>query len=238
MSIADKLAQIAENELKVYEAGKSEEYNRFWDSFQQKGNNLVFRGMFAGSGWNADTFNPKHPMKPTSSNATYMFMFFNTASSENLDFRNYKHLFDFSEITNAMSLFQDARMDYIDIDLSNATTIASCFSEGYYPGKKTHITIKVSNKCTNYSSAFATCSALTDLFFAEGSEIAGNIDLKSCPLTADSLVSVVEHLSDSVTGKTATFKQTAIDKADWSTTNYASWDELKATKPNWGFAYA
>ena len=31
MSIADKLITIAENEQKVYHAGKQAEYNKFWD---------------------------------------------------------------------------------------------------------------------------------------------------------------------------------------------------------------
>ena len=37
MSIADKLTTIAENEQKVFDAGKQAEYDEFWDSFQSKG---------------------------------------------------------------------------------------------------------------------------------------------------------------------------------------------------------
>ena len=56
---------------------------------------------------------------------------------------------------------------------------------------------------------------------------------QSTKLTAKSMVSIVEHLSSSVTGKSLTFNSTAVANADWSTTDYASFDELIATKPNW-----
>lgn len=58
MSIAERLATIAENEPKVYEAGKQAQYDEFWDTYQASapgGQNL-----FSGVGWNAKTFYPKH----------------------------------------------------------------------------------------------------------------------------------------------------------------------------------
>ncbi len=237
MSIADKIMRAKNDYDAVYEAGKKSEYDRFWDEFQQNGNRASYRGSFGGGGWNPKTFNPKYPIKPITSTAIYMFVFCNWGASENLDYRNYKHLFDFSEVTLGTNVFQDAWIDYIEVDFSNATSLISTFSESYSAGHKTHITLKVSEKCTNYNSAFNTCTALTHLFFADGSVIAGNVDVSSCPLVAESLVSVVEHLSGTASSKTLTVKQSAINNADWSTTNYASWEELKATKPNWGFAY-
>ena len=236
MSIAEKLIAIAENEKKVYdagkEAGKNAEYDRFWDDYQQNGNRENCRAMFSGAGWDVNTFKPKHRMKPSTNKAVFMFQFFNSENAEMIDYRNFKHLFDFSEITNGYGLFQDARMDYIDIDLSSATTILSCFSETYFPHQKTHITLKTSDKCTNYSSAFATCSALTDLFFAEGSVIATTIDLKSCPLIKASMTSVINALSSTTSGQTCTFKKTAKEAAFTED----EWDELIGTKPNWTFS--
>ena len=95
--------------------------------------------------------------------------------------------------------------------------------------------IKVTNK-VNFSNWFNNCSSLETINFTEDSEIANNIDFSQCSkLSVKSIVSIVESLSGTVSGKTATFKQSAIDNADWSTTNYASWDALKATKTNWTF---
>lgn len=245
MTEAEKLIKIAENsqlvananaelEKALYsnsEGGKSW-YDRFWDSFQDYGNRTTCRAMFAGVGWNAETFRPKYKTVPSTNTAVYMFQFFNSGASKNLDYRNFKHLFDFSGITNAACLFQDARMDYIDIDLSNATTLSSAFSEAYYAGKKTHITLKVSEKCTSYNSCFDYCTALTDLFFAEGSVIAANINLQHCPLKRASIESVFAALSPTVTGKTATFKKSAKEAAFTAD----EWSTLIATKSNWTFS--
>lgn len=213
-----------------FDVGKQAEYDRFWDEFQQNGERKGFRGLFAGAGWNVDTFNPKYKTSPTGTNAVYMFMFCNYGG-ENLDFRNYKHLFDFSGITSALSMFQDAWIDYIEVDFSNATTIGSAFSESYSAGHKTHITLKVSEKCTTLSG-FGSCAALTHLFFADGSVIAGAIDLRSCPLTKDSFISVINALSPTITGKTVTFKKTAKE----AVFTQEEWEVLIATKSNWTFS--
>ena len=73
MSIAEKLTQIAENEQKVYDAGYSAGqacgggYDEFWDSYQENGNRANCDYMFAGQGWNDETFKPKYNIKPTTS---------------------------------------------------------------------------------------------------------------------------------------------------------------------------
>ena len=75
-TIAEKLQVVADNELKVYEAGyakgnaegvkegiaegKSAEYNSFWDNFQNYGNRRNYKGAFDGYAFNADTFFPKY----------------------------------------------------------------------------------------------------------------------------------------------------------------------------------
>lgn len=61
MSIADKLTQIAENEQKVFDAGKKAEYDRFWDALQENGNRINYEYAFGGRGWTAETFKPKYP---------------------------------------------------------------------------------------------------------------------------------------------------------------------------------
>ena len=42
MSIAEKLVTVAENEQKVYDAGKQAEYDAFWDNYQVYGNRENF----------------------------------------------------------------------------------------------------------------------------------------------------------------------------------------------------
>lgn len=71
MSIADKLNTIAENEQKVYEAGKQTEYDRFWDTFQRNGARTNYWGAFAY--WKDEIFAPTYPFNNIDEN-NYMFM--------------------------------------------------------------------------------------------------------------------------------------------------------------------
>ena len=57
MSVAEKLTTIAENEQKVYEAGKQKAISDFWESAQD--GITTSRNMFAGNSWTDYTFNPK-----------------------------------------------------------------------------------------------------------------------------------------------------------------------------------
>ena len=94
----------------------------------------------------------------------------------------------------------------------------------------------VDSSVTSYSGWFTSTTKLANIEI-EG-EIVASINFNASPLTAKSLVSIVEHLSDSTSGKTLTVKTSAVTNADWSTTDYASWDALIATKPNWTFTKA
>ena len=51
MSIAEKLNAVAENEKKVYDAGKQAEYNDFWDVYQQNGKRTNYNQAFGNLGW-------------------------------------------------------------------------------------------------------------------------------------------------------------------------------------------
>ena len=186
------------------EMGKSEEYNRFWDTFQNNGGTANYYYAFAYNKFNDENYNPKYDIRCSNATTPGQAMFLNS-----------------SGITDTKVVIY-----------ANANNLQGAFQNS---GIKTIRKI-VSQETTAYTQTFNGCDKLTDITF-EG-VIGQSINFGVCPLTAESIVSVVGHLSDSVTGKTATFKQTAINNADWSTTNYASWEELKATKPNWGFAYA
>ena len=64
MNIAEQLAKIAENEPKVFDAGKKAQYDEFWDSIQEKGESYVsYQYSFGGGRWNNTTFQPKYDLK-------------------------------------------------------------------------------------------------------------------------------------------------------------------------------
>jgi hypothetical protein len=147
----------------------------------------------------------------------------------------------------------------VTIDTSNATTVQAMF-QGCGSLKNAPKIDLSSVTGTNANMLFNSCTALEEVeevVFHSGitatasmfnwcsklkhlkasGEIACSVDVGYSPLTAESFVSVVEHFSTTKTGLTLTVKQTAVNNADWSKTAYASWDELKAIRPNLGFAY-
>ena len=71
MNTAEKLTAIAENQKKVYEAGKKSEYDRFWDNYQYNGERRVYDVAFGtfdtvvANGWNDNNFYPKYPIIAT-----------------------------------------------------------------------------------------------------------------------------------------------------------------------------
>ena len=231
MSIADKLTTIAENEVKVYEAGKNAEYDAFWDTFQQNGSKTIYRNAFANTGWTPEIFKPKYKivLGANDYSAVGMFYWFGNADAPELDYRTVKHMIDTSGITSAQEMFHSARINYIDVDFSNCQSIYCCFAGGWQARTLTHITLKISEKCTNMAYAFSRCDELTDLFFAEGSVVAADIDLEVCPLTKSSMENAINALSPTVSGKTIILNKSAKD----ATFTADEWAALIATKSNW-----
>lgn len=207
-----------------YKAGQKEEYDRFWDNYK------VTSGLcsFAGYGWNNETFKPKYDINPTSA---YM-MFRNSMIEGDLVEILEKQgiVLDFSASYSLQYTFQNTKFTRVG-EIMAVANFVDTFQNSALLERIDLIT--VTSKLTYSTNTFAGCTALKNISFS--GTIGNTINFEDCPLTAESLVSVVEHLSSTATGKTATFKQTAIDNADWTATNYASWDELCATKSNWTF---
>jgi hypothetical protein len=211
MSIAEKLQTIADNEQRVYEAGKKSEYARFWDSAQVNGNRTIFLYLFAGGAWTPTTLKPKRKMTPT--NASSMFYLCGYGNEASLiDFRTIADKFDFSKATYATNIFYSASIDYITADLSSANSINYAFSGGYI-SRITTLTLKLTSATTSASGAFEYLSTLTNLTFMDGSEIACSLNFSACTkLTHDSLMSIINHLKDGVSGLTLTLGATNLAK--------------------------
>lgn len=260
MTISEKLTAVAENQQRVYDAGYAKgqaeadteaaynegvqaEYDRFWDAFQQSGNRTTYRYAFAGSAWTEETLKPKYPIKivdTTANSRRGVGMFYSLANDNNTQFDATEicKMVDFSEAIHLNLLFCNAYAKNITVNASKATNLGQAF-QCSDSGMNTNITLTVSDACTNFYNTFYYCSELTDLTFTEGSEIAASINLQWSPLSKSSIESVMAALSDTTTGTTASFKQTAVDTAfetaeglaDGSTSD--AWLELVATKENW-----
>ena len=259
MSIAEKLTTVAENVPKVYESGygagynigngegyqqgeqvgysigygegKRAEYDAFWDSFQNKGKRSGYLLGFSGDGWNANTFKPKYNIP-----VTYGYMTFRNSQiavdlvdlCENLGIS-----ITFDGCTDFTQTFFNTKFTRIgEVNTTSASTLSSTFAS--CPAETIDKLILKENGSQTFSGTFGSCSKLKNIGI-EG--VFGNsVSFNASPLTAKSLVNVVEHLSDTASGKTLTVLKTAVNNADWSTTEYASWDALIATKPNWSFS--
>ena len=60
MTLAEKLTAVAENQQAVYEAGKTNQQNEFWESFQQGGQRSDYQ--YAFRSWTAECFAPRYPI--------------------------------------------------------------------------------------------------------------------------------------------------------------------------------
>ena len=101
MSIAEKLTAIAANQQAVFDAGAKSEYDRFWDAYQNKGNNKFYVYAFAGERWNDNTYNPKYTIVPTGNCQMMYIQSGVTDTKVTIDL-------DRATVTNCTSMFKDA----------------------------------------------------------------------------------------------------------------------------------
>ena len=233
MSIADKLVTIAENQQKVYDAAVKSEYDRFWDRVQQNGAKQNYGMAFSMSIFPRPAFDPKYDMNVT--NAQYMFSYWsNYLYSEygfELDLRNCGVNIDFSQSTSFQSTFQ-TNYQLVAVGLFD-TRSAKSLANTFYYSTNLHTIEKLIVKddgSQTFSNTFTNCAELKNIT-VEGT-VGTSISFQWSPLTGDSIRSVVNALSTTATGQTATFRKTAKEAAFTAD----EWAALIATKSNWTFS--
>jgi hypothetical protein len=233
MSIADKLTQIAENEQKVYEAGKKAEYDKFWDAYQHSGNRTSYANGFTGTGFDFANFYPKYDIKPTGS-AIQLFYAWEYVDRHggNLAQRlkDCGVVLDTSQATNLSSCFAYGRfteLPAIDCSgLSTSSQSAQVFAHCYERLRK--IEKIISKEGITFNNWFINTNVEEVIF--EGVIGGSGLDMKYCKrLNKASITSIINALSSTTTGLTVVLSKTAVNNA--FTTE--EWDALKATKSNW-----
>lgn len=231
MDIAEKLLKAAENTGKVFDAGKKREYDTFWDSYQNKGKKKTYMLAFAGDGWTNVNFRPKYDI-----NVTYGYMTFRNSAVTADIIELCKELgitIDFAGCTDFTQTFFNSKFKRIgEIDTTTASALAGTFASAAV--SKIDKLILKNDGSQTFTSAFSNCENLADIKIA--GKIGNSINFAASPLNAKSMASVVEALSDTVSGKTVTFKESAVNEADWSESGYSDWNALIAIKTNWTFA--
>lgn len=228
MSIAEKLQTIAENEQKVFEAGKKSEYDSFWDNYQDFGKRANYEFAFAGKGWTDKNFKPKYDIVLNGPyTGTQMFTgSLITDLRKILEERNIT--LDISGNKNIGQFIQNSMIISVPtLDLSNASGVT-----GYAfatPNLKS-IEKLISSEFTNWQdSTFNGATALETVIF-DGVVAKNNLNLQwSTKLDKDSLTSIINALSMTTSGLTVTLSKTAVNTAFTDT----EWATLIATKPNW-----
>jgi len=251
-TIAEKLVIIAENEQKVYDKGyqkghnegKQAEHDAFWDAFQTS-KRRNYTSMFQDASWSDKTFYPKYDITPVGS-APSLFRY---CAITNLEERLNECgvVLDTSNATSLNAAFGEcySLTTIPTIDLTKCT--ASGAANGVFSGCSVLKTIRkiiISETVPTNTGTFQNCLQLQNLEF-EG-VIGNELDFRwSTKLTRASIESIVNHLSDTTTGKTLTLSKTAVDEAFKFVTEIDgeviivngsemdSWKDLVASKPNW-----
>ncbi len=184
---------IAENEQKVYEAGAKSEYDRFWDSYQNNGNGMLWgTSGFKGYEWNNKIFYPKYDIIPPSGDPRSFFQFCGCSNlRERIDGRGLK-----VDLRNKPSLNmwfrQCATCELPDMDTSQCTN----FTELVYQAANLHTIPRLNlTNATLLNNTFTGATALQNITF-EGT-IPISISFASCTLlTHESLMSIITALKD------------------------------------------
>ena len=192
-----------------YDAGKQAEYDAFWDGKQAGGGYKDYTSAFGGR-WSAEIFKPKYDIEP--SYANYMFY----ANGLNIDL--VEHLekigrkLDFSKCKGQISCFTASKFTHLG-NVSATGGFASVFQNC-----KELVTIDewghaeggdITDTLTN---TFASCEALENITIK--GRIANTIYFHwSKKLTRASIESIVNALSDNVSGKTLQLSKVAVDEA-------------------------
>lgn len=207
MSISDKLTTIAENEQKVYEAGRTKEWSDFWDDFQQKGNRVNYSYAFWQSGWSDVSFRPKHDIKTT--NGEFMF-----SQSTITDMKGILEECNVKLDTSMTARMQNAFNNCIklkrlpEISFESATMdtrIQNAFA-GDTQLEYIDKVIYPSNVYLATTNTFSNCRSLTHLRIAGpngAKEVIGkDFNVSWSPLDVESVKDVILHLKDYSTDST------------------------------------
>ena len=196
MTTAEKLQKIAENEQRVFDAGKQAEYDAFWDMYQINGTRTGYDCAFAGAGWTNTLFKPKYNMRPENGYMTFRNSGITGDLVEMLD--NLGVVLDFSNLKESSQyMFGMCSITHLGvIDLSSIGATRTNANYFFYGATKLHTIDKLilPTKQLTLGYAFNGCTALANLTI-EGT-IQYDIDFKSCPLTHDSLMSIINALGD------------------------------------------
>lgn len=257
LTIAEKLAVIAENEQKVYdagynsgykvgfeegkagdgygegfEAGKQAEYDAFWNAFQNSGKRTYYADAFRGATF--EYIRPKHKITPKdkggASRIFYGCKFLKKAEAAYIDLSQIPRGSHIAETYYNTFTSCHELEEIEDIGFVPTFGYGSTFNYCIALSKIAVIRADVDTQFLN--DTFGNCIALEEITF--DGEIGSDINFQwSTKLNRASIENIITHLSDNVSGKTLTLSKTAVNNAFPDTGNNADWGALVMAHQNW-----
>lgn len=212
----------------------------WWATYQDidNKNSGWYHFMFAGSNWNKETFKPRFDIKCHSphggANGAQMFYMHNRYAGEPYDLVEHLEelgvVLDFSRFAALVSVFQYANISRVGI--IDITAISSSYGT-YFMFASSYIeTIDKIIMCERtfdyYNNEFSGATALKNITI-EGVIANNKLNFSACPLTHESLMSIINHLKDfSGTGETRSITFGATNLAKLSDS-----EKAVATQKGW-----
>lgn len=252
MSVADKLVTIAENEQKVYDAGRENGYGdgynagvvegqktgraEIWDRIQQGGMSVYnpYIGYFNGVVYGFSNFYPVHDVRPVG-NAQQLFYAWENKRNDHAGslaqrFKDCGVVLDTSQATDLSRAFAYGHFTELPtIDCTGLTTTSSGLFSWCYSRLKTIEGIVV-NETQAFSSWFTNTNVENVLF---NGVIGRSLNMSYCTgLSVDSMKSIISCLknysgTDSEFSYTLTFPEGrwAALEADSTAPDGSTWEE-------------
>jgi hypothetical protein len=247
MNIAEKITRAKADYDAVYEAGRKdyadEYWNTFWDAFQNYGNRNYYWVAFAF--WPKEAFKPKYDIRPTYGSSAQMF------TSSTID--NLKQILidcgvvlDMSKAASITEAFAYApKLTHLPtIDTTNVSSFDYLFCNDKALIEIEKLILKSDGSQKIGASNFAPCYNLVTLI-VEGTIGSNGFDVHySTKLSKASIISIINALSTTTSGLTVTLNDAAVKKA-FETSSGANngntsteWQSLIATRSNWNISLA
>lgn len=242
---------IAENEQKVYDAGKQAEYDKFWDNFQNKGKRVAYNYGFGGSGWNVNNFYPKYDMQPTVGASMFCFCIGGVEGGSSGIYVDLPErleecgvTLDFSKCTSMTNMFHYSYFTRIGV-VDTASCTSDLNSTFGYLQRCTTIDKIISYEHTRYAGTFQYSYKLVHVII-EGVIARSGFNIKwATGLDKESITSIMVALSTTTSELTVTLPKTAVNNAfgidiDDPTTypEGSEFYELRHSRDNWTINYA
>ena len=236
MTVAEKLTKIAENEPKIYDAGKQKYYDEFWNAIQHGGKRTMYNYAFMHEDWTTEILKPKYAV--TVNQAGYMF--FNNIVP-NLDLSD--PIYDFSNCTYYAQWLNGSSV--VKVPKIDVSKISSGANQLFSHATKLETIVEFALPSTAMTYAYPTANTFINCTSLKNITVSGVIantgfDLHwSTNLTIKSLTSILTALSKNssiATGKSITLPSAAQEKINADTTAKAQYDSAIAA--GWTIAFS